>query len=74
LLHQLLVHPHDQPKVKERLRQLIHVPFKFEFSGSRVIFFDPEEDFTEQAQLWEERAKDVQQTDPAATPSQPTSG
>ncbi|MGH6801910.1 MAG: hypothetical protein ACREC3_00895 [Methyloceanibacter sp.] len=56
------------------MRLLIHVPFKFEFSGSRVIFFDPEEDFTEQAQLWEERAKDVQQTNPAATPSQPTSG
>lgn len=69
-----LVNPHDQPKVKERLRQLIHVPFKFEFSGSRIIFFDPEEDFTEQSQLWEERAKDVQQTDPAATPLQPTSG
>jgi D-glycero-alpha-D-manno-heptose-7-phosphate kinase len=24
---------------------LLHVPFKFEFSGSQIIFFDPETDY-----------------------------
>jgi D-glycero-alpha-D-manno-heptose-7-phosphate kinase len=47
----LFVHPGDQPKVRKRLHKLIHVPFKFEFSGSRIIFFDPEEDFSTQARL-----------------------
>lgn len=47
----LFVHPADQAKVREKLRKLIHVPFKFEFSGSRIIFFDPEEDFSEGARL-----------------------
>jgi D-glycero-alpha-D-manno-heptose-7-phosphate kinase len=42
----LFVHPSDQVKVRERLHTLIHVPFKFEFSGSQIIFFDPEEDYT----------------------------
>lgn len=47
----LFAHISDQPKVKERLNKLIHVPFKFEFSGSRIIFFDPEEDYSAQARL-----------------------
>ena len=45
----LCVPPSNQTKVKERLRGLIHVPFKFEFGGSRIIFYDPEENFSEQA-------------------------
>ena len=53
----LFVPPERQPHVMERLRELVHVPFQYEFSGSRIIFFDPEEDFTEQARLWEERAR-----------------
>jgi D-glycero-alpha-D-manno-heptose-7-phosphate kinase len=56
----LFVPPERQPAVAERLRDLVHVPIKFEFSGSRIIFFDPEEDFTEQARLREERAREVQ--------------
>jgi len=40
------VQPKDQEKVKERLRNLVHVPFKFEFNGSQIIFFEPEEDFS----------------------------
>lgn len=39
------VHPHDQARVRERLRHLIHVPFKMESSGSRIIFFDPDEEY-----------------------------
>ncbi|MBI3611414.1 MAG: kinase [Nitrospirae bacterium] len=42
----LFVHPPDQNKVRERLTKLLHVPFQFEFSGSQIIFFDPEEDYS----------------------------
>ncbi|OGA22902.1 MAG: kinase [Betaproteobacteria bacterium RIFCSPLOWO2_02_FULL_67_26] len=65
----LFVPPDRQPKVMERLRDLVHVPIKFEFSGSRIIFFDPEEDFTEQARLWEERSRQAQRPEPAALTS-----
>jgi D-glycero-alpha-D-manno-heptose-7-phosphate kinase len=41
----LFVRPGDQARVRERLRHLIFVPFRFESSGSRIIFFDPEEDY-----------------------------
>lgn len=44
----LFVPPSRQMKVRERLNKLIHVPFKFEFSGSQIIFFDPEEDHSAQ--------------------------
>jgi D-glycero-alpha-D-manno-heptose-7-phosphate kinase len=40
----LFVPPPHQASVRERLRHLIRVPFKFEFGGSQIIFFDPEED------------------------------
>ncbi len=42
----LFVKPQDQPRVRERLSKLIHVPFRFEYSGSQTIFFDPEEDYS----------------------------
>ena len=41
----LFVPPEKQPTVREALRSLLHVPFKFEFSGSQIIFFDAEEDY-----------------------------
>ena len=53
----LFVPPERQPAVAERLRDLVHVPIKFEFSGSRIIFFDAEEDFTEQSRVREERTR-----------------
>jgi D-glycero-alpha-D-manno-heptose-7-phosphate kinase len=43
----LFVPPERHAKVREALKNLIFVPFKFEYSGSQIIFFDPEEDFTE---------------------------
>lgn len=43
----LFVPPSHRNAVGERLRKLLHVPFKFEFSGSQIIFFDPEEDYSE---------------------------
>lgn len=43
----LFVPPERQPAVRDALSKLIRVPFKFEHSGSQVIFFDQEEDFSE---------------------------
>ncbi|MHC1769174.1 MAG: kinase [Verrucomicrobiia bacterium] len=43
----LFAPPERHPEVKAKLSRLIHVPFEFEFSGSQIIFFDPEEDFAE---------------------------
>ena len=36
-----------QPAVKHALKRLIHVPFTFEYSGSQIIFAEPEEDYAE---------------------------
>jgi D-glycero-alpha-D-manno-heptose-7-phosphate kinase len=48
----LFVPPHCQQAVRDKLNRLIHVPFKFEFSGSQIIFYDHEEDYSA-----EERAR-----------------
>ncbi len=42
----LFARPRDQSKIREKLSKLICVPFQFEFAGSQVIFFDPEEDYS----------------------------
>jgi D-glycero-alpha-D-manno-heptose-7-phosphate kinase len=42
----LFVRPGDQYRVREKLRHLIYVPFRFESTGSRIIFFDPEADYS----------------------------
>lgn len=44
----LFVRPADRRRVRERLRHLVHVPFGLEFSGSRVIFYEPEEDYADE--------------------------
>ena len=41
----LFVPPPCQAAVKDKLAKLIHVPFKFEFSGSQIIFCQPGEDY-----------------------------
>ena len=41
----LFVPPARQQELREKLNQLIYVPFKFEFSGSQIIFCDREEDY-----------------------------
>lgn len=48
----LFAPPSVQKKIREKLNSLIYVPFKFESSGSQIIFFDPEEDYSA-----EERAR-----------------
>ena len=35
------VRPGDQASVRERLQRLVHVPFRFEQSGSRVVLYQP---------------------------------
>ncbi len=51
----LFVPPERQQAVREAMNTLIYVPIKFEFSGSQIIFFDPEEDYAA-----EERARAAQ--------------
>ena len=41
----LFVPPERQAALREALRHLIYVPFKFEFSGSQIIFFGAEQDY-----------------------------
>lgn len=37
----LFAAPERQPAIRERLRNLVHVPFNFEDSGSRVVLYQP---------------------------------
>jgi D-glycero-alpha-D-manno-heptose-7-phosphate kinase len=40
----LFAPPEKHRAIKDKLDQFIHVPFSLEYSGSQIIFFDPEED------------------------------
>lgn len=42
----LFAPPGAHAKIKQAFGNLIHVPFKFEFSGSQIIFVDRQEDFS----------------------------
>jgi D-glycero-alpha-D-manno-heptose-7-phosphate kinase len=42
----LFVPPSCQVAVRERLSKLLYVPFCISFSGSQIIFFDPEQDYS----------------------------
>ena len=46
----LFVPPDLRGAVAASLPNLIHVPFKFEFSGSQIIFFEPETDYSAEEQ------------------------
>ena len=48
----LFARPERHQAVRESLSSLIHVPLNFEFSGSQIIFYDQEEDYSA-----EERAR-----------------
>jgi len=37
----LFAKPEAQPKIKMKLKKLLHVPFKFENLGSQIIFYSP---------------------------------
>jgi len=47
--------PAKQAAVHASLRQLIHVPFHFESSGSQIVFFDPQEEYSAEEQDRSER-------------------
>lgn len=38
--------PEAQPKIRERLKKLLHVPFRFDNLGSQVIFYSPGDSLT----------------------------
>jgi D-glycero-alpha-D-manno-heptose-7-phosphate kinase len=38
----LFVNPQDRPRVREALRDLTTVPFRFETSGSRIVLYQPD--------------------------------
>ena len=42
----LIVPPSKRKKVQEALSHLIYVPIKIEFSGSQIVYFDPQEDYS----------------------------
>ncbi|MDI6686761.1 MAG: kinase [Desulfobacterales bacterium] len=42
----LFVPPEKQMEVREKLNNLIYVPFKFESSGSQIVFFNNQEDYS----------------------------
>lgn len=42
----LFVPPSEQAKVRKALKHLLYLPFKFEFSGSQILFFDRETDYS----------------------------
>jgi len=42
----LFVPPQKQMKVREQLNDLIYVPFKFESSGSQIIYFGQQQDYS----------------------------
>lgn len=51
----LFVPPDRRREVLGRLSRFIHVPFKFEFSGSQIIFCEPETDYLAEEQARESR-------------------
>ena len=55
----LFVPPPRHQEVREKLKKLLYVPFRFEFSGSDIIFFDPEEDYSaeDKARVKEQKSR-----------------
>jgi D-glycero-alpha-D-manno-heptose-7-phosphate kinase len=44
----LFVPPERHGQVREALKSNIHVPFRFDHSGSQIVYFQHEEDFSRQ--------------------------
>ena len=57
-LHPVLRPARRHEAIRERLGKLLYVPFKFEFGGSQIIFFDREEDYSA-----EDQARSARQID-----------
>ena len=55
----LFVPPERQDRVRECLKRLIYVPFRFESSGSQIIYFDPREEYFSEAVVRASRGGDL---------------
>ena len=53
----LFVPPPLQTRVRERLSLLINVPFKFDLTGSQIIYFDPQEDYSDLEKVLRESSR-----------------
>jgi D-glycero-alpha-D-manno-heptose-7-phosphate kinase len=47
----LFVEPERHGEVRRELSELIHVPIKLDFSGSQIIYYEPEQDYSASEQL-----------------------
>jgi D-glycero-alpha-D-manno-heptose-7-phosphate kinase len=54
----LFVPPSKQNQVKEALKRFISVPFHFDFSGSQIIFYDHEKDYSAEEKIRDSQAND----------------
>ncbi len=55
----LVVEPGRHAEVRAKLHKLVHVPFRFEFSGSQIIFFTPEPDYSREEEARRLREDDL---------------
>jgi D-glycero-alpha-D-manno-heptose-7-phosphate kinase len=56
----LFVPPERRQSVRDTLSGLIHVPFKFECSGSQILFADAEQDYQAEEEAWSKRLMIIQ--------------
>jgi D-glycero-alpha-D-manno-heptose-7-phosphate kinase len=47
----LFVEPGRHDEVRRELSELIHVPIKLDFSGSQIIYYEPEQDYSASEQI-----------------------
>ena len=47
----LFVEPDRHDDVRRELNELIHVPIKLDFSGSQIIYYEPEQDYSASEQI-----------------------
>ena len=71
----LFVTPERQPEVRRALDQFLNVPFHFESSGSRIIFFDHENDYSSEEKVRSsQQLRAFSELDPASVGVRPKSG
>ena len=47
-----MVKPERQRKVREALKQFLHVPFRFDTAGSQIIFYEPDTRYSQTQGAW----------------------
>lgn len=60
----LFVPPAKREQVRKTLKHLVYVPFKLEFQGSQLIFFEPDERYPEVAEIGLKSATAALRNDP----------